>query len=315
MVDRKLFGGIDAGGTKFLCAVGSSPDHIEDMTIIPTTHQEETLGRVVAFFQHHEKRLAGLGVSCFGPLNRVRGTKGYGSLINSPKDGWKTADIAGYLCKRLPAIPFSIDTDVNGAALAERRWGVAKALENLAYVTVGTGVGVGIMSNGTLVSGRGHPELGHFKVPRHVDDPPYSFAGLCPYHRDCLEGLTAGPALRARFNNTPPEQLSNESPIWPVVADYLAHLSTVLILTFSLDCVVFGGGIMKREILFPMVRRATKEKLNGYLSDPLYNGNFQSVIRRSEFLVPLAGRPNINAGVLGGFILAAQAAGVDIDAV
>ena len=305
---KKLLGGIDAGGTKFLCAVGREPDDIVDMEAIPTTSKAETLARAISFFQRHEARLEGIGISCFGPLDLNPDSTTFGSIASTTKPGWNHFNVKTHLSNHLPGIPVRIDTDVNGAALAEQKWGAAQDTTHLAYVTVGTGIGVGIISGDKLVTGLGHPELGHYKVPRHCDDPPYSFAGMCPYHHDCLEGLASGPALRDRFRGLSPELISDESPVWSVIADYLAHLCTVLIFTFSPQRIVFGGGVMNRKGLLERIQRATSAKLGEYLHHEAYSGSLDVVIRRSDFLLPLAGRRLVNAGVLGGFILASRAA-------
>jgi len=301
------FGGVDAGGTKFLCAIGKTHERIERVISIKTEAPEKTLENVAEFFNEWlagGKALAGIGISAFGPLCRDPLKADYGKLRNSPKPGWATADIGGYIRDHVP-VPTAIDTDVNGAALAEGRWGAASEndIRHYAYVTVGTGVGVGIVADGRLVNGVAHPELGHYRPPRFNGD---LFEGVCPFHGDCLEGLVSGPAIERRTGQ-PGAALDDDLPVWRPIAHYLAHLCSVLILGFSPQRIIIGGGVMDRSLLFPMIRGETRKLLGGYVSHPLHSGDL------SEFIVPsgLGGRHGsgapVNAGVLGGFILAEQA--------
>jgi fructokinase len=302
-----FYGGVDAGGTKFLCAIGKSHNEIEKITSIKTTSEEQTLAAVASFFNEwlaEGNALAGLGISSFGPLIRDSNSPDYGKLCNSPKRGWAHADIGGFLCRNVP-VPVKIDTDVNGAALAEGRWGAARGKSHFAYVTVGTGIGVGIVADGRLVNGVMHPELGHYRPPRHPND---AFTGNCPFHGDCLEGLASGPALQARLKGGLPEGSNDENAIWQFAVHYLAHLCSLLLLTCAPECIILGGGVMQRTTLFAKIRQATRSMLGGYLSHPLHAGNLENIIVPSGLTTRQDGQAAINAGVIGGFVLAEQAA-------
>jgi fructokinase len=301
-----IYGGVDAGGTKFLCAIGRTPTEIDKVRSIETTSESETLGEVAKFFNDwlaDGNELASIGVASFGPLERDPHAPNYGKLCNSPKRGWEQADIGGFISRSVP-VPLKIDTDVNGAALAEGRWGAARGKNHFSYVTVGTGIGVGIVADGRLVNGLMHPELGHYRPPRHTDD---AFEGLCPFHRDCLEGLASGPALLARVDNHPLDSLADDDTTWQFAAYYLAHLCSLLLLTSAPARIILGGGVMRRDTLLKRIRQATREMLGDYLSHPLYAASLDNVIVPSGLAGMRAGGTTINAGVLGGFILAEQA--------
>ena len=213
-------GGVEAGGTKFVCLVGSGPDDVVAETTIPTTSPAETLTRVVDFFRPH-RRLTGIGVGAFGPVDLASG-----SITNTPKPGWANTDLRAAL--GVLGVPVTVDTDVNAAALAESRWGTGVGDDPLVYVTVGTGIGGGVIAGGRPVHGLVHPEIGHMRVPRDPDD---AFAGACPFHGDCLEGLASGPAIRAR-RGLPGEALAVDDPVWTLEARYLAlGLANVMITT------------------------------------------------------------------------------------
>jgi fructokinase len=301
------FGGVDAGGTKFLCAIGTAQGKIERVVSIRTETPDMTLGKVAAFFNGwlaEGKALAGVGICAFGPLCRDPRESDYGKLRNSPKPGWGAVDILGSIRERLQA-PLALDTDVNGAALAEGRWGAAAAkdIRHYAYVTVGTGVGVGVVADGRLINGVAHPELGHYRPPRQEGD---LFEAICPFHGDCLEGLVSGPAIERRAGKSGNE-LADNDPVWRIVANYLAHLCSILILGFSPQRIIIGGGVMDRTVLFPMIREETRRLLGGYLSHPLHCGDLAEIIVPSGLAVRHANGLVVNAGVLGGLILAQQA--------
>lgn len=294
-----FYGGVDAGGTKFLCAIGRSPTEIERTVSIPTTSPAETLGAVADFFGdwlQEGRPLSGIGVSSFGPIDRDPASPDHGRLGNTPKPGWANVDMAGHLGRL--AVPIRVDTDVNGAALAEGRWGAAKNHRHFAYVTVGTGIGVGVVSEGRLVNGSGHPELGHYRPPRHPAD---GFAGACPFHRDCLEGLVAGPGIAGRTGRRAAD-LADGDPVWDVIAHYLAHLCGVLVLAFAPERIVLGGGLMRRAALLPAIRREAAEQLGGYVSTLSDQSAFDRLIAPSA--LDDDAPSGVNAGVLGGFLLA-----------
>ena len=255
-------GGIEAGGTKFVCAVGHPPDEL-DLTEIPTTTPEETIARVIEFFKTRAP-LRAVGIASFGPVDLDPSSSTFGFITWTPKLAWRNFNFAGTVGKALHA-PVAFDTDVNAAALAERRWGAAQGLDDFLYITVGTGIGAGGMANGRLLHGRMHPELGHMRVPHDFAHDP--FAGNCPYHGDCLEGLAAAPAIQARWS-LEPSRLPDSHPAWDLEAHYLALGIANAICVLSPERIILGGGIMAREQLFPMIRGNLAELLNGYMDAP-----------------------------------------------
>src|SRR5438094_1780467 len=286
-----LVGGVEAGGTKFVCAVGRGPDDVRAEARLATTTPAETLARVVAFFREHAP-LAAVGVASFGPVDLDPRSPAFGSITTTPKPGWQHVDLVGPL-RRALGVPVRIETDVNAAALAEHRRGAARDVATLVYVTVGTGIGGGILVNGQPVHGLLHPEVGHVRVPHdHAADP---FAGTCPHHGDCWEGLASGPALAARWRQ-PSERLPDAHPAWDLEAGYLALGLVNVILTVSPERIVLGGGVMARTQLFPLIRAEIVRLLGGYLQSPALGE------RIDDYLVP----PTLGdrAGVLGALVLA-----------
>lgn len=260
-----VYGGIEAGGTKFVCCVGTGPDDIRAETRFPTTTPEETLGRAVEFFRAEAGQdLLGLGVACFGPVDLDPGSPTYGHVTTTPKPGWAGADVVGMLREALE-VPVGFDTDVNGAALGEARWGAGQDADPFVYLTVGTGIGGGALVNGVPLHGLVHPEMGHVRV-RHdrARDP---FEGTCPFHGDCVEGLAAGPAMGRRWG-VPAETLPAGHPAWELEASYLAELLAGLVCTLSPQRIVLGGGVMSGPGLFPLLRRETVRLLAGYVASP-----------------------------------------------
>lgn len=263
--DAGVYGGIEAGGTKFVCCVGTGPDDIRAETRFPTTTPEETLGRAVEFFRAEAGQdLLGLGVACFGPVDLDPGSPTYGHVTTTPKPGWAGADVVGMLREALE-VPVGFDTDVNGAALGEARWGAGQDADPFVYLTVGTGIGGGALVNGVPLHGLVHPEMGHVRV-RHdrARDP---FEGTCPFHGDCVEGLAAGPAMGRRWG-VPAETLPAGHPAWELEASYLAELLAGLVCTLSPQRIVLGGGVMSGPGLFPLLRRETVRLLAGYVASP-----------------------------------------------
>lgn len=213
-----LIGGIEAGGTKFVCAVGSGPNDIRAEHRFPTTTPEETLAQAIAFFQAQEGehgRIAAIGIAAFGPLDPNPASPTFGYITTTPKPGWANADVVGVI-KTALGVPVGFDTDVNGAALGEHRWGAAQDVDTFIYLTIGTGVGGGVMVNGRLLHGLIHPELGHISLPHDWAQDPYK--GRCPYHGDCLEGMAAGPAIGERWGQ-PAFELPADHPAWELEAD------------------------------------------------------------------------------------------------
>ncbi|AOZ94800.1 ROK family protein [Paenibacillus crassostreae] len=252
-------GAIEAGGTKFVCGIGNEEGVIEDSVSFPTEHPEVTMARVIAYFQ--EKDVDAIGIGSFGPLDIGPTSPTYGYVTTTPKPGWANYNVLGELKQSFP-VPYGWDTDVNAAAFGEAKWGAAKGLDSCVYYTVGTGVGVGIYSEGKLVHGLVHPEGGHVLTRRHPKD---TYAGSCPYHGDCLEGMAAGPALEARWQVKGHELPANH-PAWEIEAFYIAQAVTSTILMISPKKVILGGGVMQQSHLFPMIREEVRRNLNGYVS-------------------------------------------------
>jgi fructokinase len=267
----KHYGGIEAGGTKFICVVGSGPQEILAETRFPTTTPEETIGKAIAFFREQAGLvggLAGLGVAAFGPVDLNRNSATYGYITATPKPGWANTNLVGALQAALH-LPVAFDTDVNGAALAEWRWGAGQGLSNLIYLTIGTGVGGGAIVGGQLVHGLVHPEMGHILLPHDRTRDP--FEGACPFHRDCFEGLAAGPALEKRWGARA-ETFTPDHPAWALEAHYIAQALMSYTLCFSPERIILGGGVMAQQHLFPMIRRELQTLLNGYVQHPALTG-------------------------------------------
>jgi fructokinase len=287
-----LFAGIEAGGTKFICALGKSPAELKTTTQIPTTTPGETLERVVEFFTRKLEPVAAVGIGSFGPLDLNPASPTYGHIISTPKPSWQNVNIVARIQDAL-GVPVGFDTDVNAAALGEQRWGAAQGLDTFVYLTVGTGIGGGAMVSGELLHGLMHPEMGHVRVPHDRELDP--FEGICPFHQDCLEGLASGPAIVARWGQRGHE-LSAEHPAWELEAQYLAYGLVSLICVLSPERIILGGGVMTRTHLFPKVRAKTLELLNGYLQIP-------AILEQIDtYIVP----PKLGdrAGVLGAIALA-----------
>jgi fructokinase len=289
-----VYGGIEAGGTKVVCAVGTGPDDIRAETRFPTTTPEETINRAAEFFEGHPD-LAAIGIGSFGPLDLHSGSPTWGYITATPKRGWSNTDLAGPLKARLK-VPVAMDTDVNAAALAEGRWGAARGLANYVYLTVGTGIGGGTMVDGRLVHGLMHPEMGHIFVPHDRQKDP--FLGACPYHGDCLEGLASGPAIEARWG-TPPETLPPTHPAWQLEAEYLAYGLVNIIVVLAPERIIVGGGVMAQAGLMPRIRSRVQQLLQGYLQLPAIRDEIE------DYVVPPA--LGDRSGVLGGLALAESA--------
>jgi fructokinase len=256
------YGGIEAGGTKWVCATGSGPDDIEELITFPTTQPEETIARATEFFAGNGS-IAAIGVGSFGPIDVKRSSPTWGRITTTPKHGWADTDLVAALKAKLD-LPLAFDTDVNAAALGEHRWGAAVGLETFCYITVGTGIGGGGLVNGKLMHGLLHPEFGHMRIPHDRARDP--FDGVCPYHGDCFEGLASGDAIHARWGRRP-EQLSDER-VWKLEADYLALGLLNVVCTLSPQRIVVGGGVMHEPSLLPLVRRRVGELASGYFGAP-----------------------------------------------
>jgi fructokinase len=291
-----LYGAIEAGGTKFVCAVGTGPEDLRAQARFPTTTPQETLGRCIDFFRAQPK-IEALGVGCFGPIELRRHAPSYGFVTTTPKVGWANADVVGPLRQAL-GVPVGFDTDVNSAVLGESRWGAAQGLDTAIYVTIGTGIGGGALIGGRLAHGLVHPEMGHLLVPREQDD--LEFAGYCPYHgARCWEGVASGPAIERRWGRRA-EALPANHPAWDLEARYIASALTTLVLVLSPDRLILGGGVMQAEPLLPLVRKHMVTSLGGYVqADAVLSGIDQYVVP------PQLGE---QAGIAGALALAERAA-------
>ncbi|TRD10930.1 ROK family protein [Erythrobacter insulae] len=285
---KPLLGGIEAGGTKFVLAVGYSPTEIIERHEIPTRDPATTLAQASEWFEG-QGAISTLGIASFGPVDLDPSSPHWGHITNTPKAGWAKCDLAGYFASRF-GVPIGFDTDVNGAALAEYQHGAGKGASSLAYITVGTGIGGGLVHDGRAVHGAAHPEMGHIFPRRHNDD--HEFAGICPHHGDCLEGLTSGPAIKARWgaslSELPADHIAHE-----IIADYLTQLAHSLIAMTAVEIIVFGGGVMKTDGLLERVdRRATE------LGAAYFPGG-----SKHKIVSPGLGQ---NAGLAGALMLAAD---------
>ncbi len=288
-----IYGGIEAGGTKWVCAIGSGPDDVQETVTFPTTHPEETIARAAEFFSGNGA-LAAVGIGSFGPIDLRRTSLTWGRITTTPKPGWADTEVVAALSAALD-LPVAFDTDVNAAALGEHRWGAAVGLETFCYITVGTGIGGGGMANGHLLHGLLHPELGHMRIPHDRARDP--FDGICPYHGDCFEGLASGDAVSARWGS-PPEQITDERA-WLLVAEYLALGLVTLICVLSPQRIIVGGGIMNEPSLLPLVRSRVHELVAGYFDAPELGEAID------HYIVPPA--LGNHAGVLGAIELARRA--------
>ncbi|MEP7053602.1 MAG: ROK family protein [Pseudomonadota bacterium] len=291
-----LYGAIEAGGTKFVCAVGAAPHDLRAQLRIPTTTPAETLARCVEFFRAHSD-IQALGIGCFGPLELRPRAPLYGHITATPKPGWSHTDIVGPLRKAL-SVPVGFDTDVNGAVLGEARWGAAQGLGTAVYITIGTGIGGGALIDGRLAHGLVHPEMGHLLLPREADD--LQFEGVCPFHGGrCWEGLASGPALEKRWGQRA-ETLAAEHPAWDLEARYIASALATLVLVLSPERIILGGGVMQGADLFPLVRKHLSRSLGGYVQADAVSKHL------NEYVVPPALGPL--AGIAGALALAETAA-------
>jgi fructokinase len=295
-----LFGGVEVGGTSVVCAVGTGPSDLRERAVIATADPATTIARVVALLRRHSRELSAVGVASFGPLELDRRSPRYGRLAATPKPGWTGADVVGPLARGL-GVPIALDTDVNGAALAEGRWGGARELDSFVYLTAGTGIGGGGLVAGRMLRGLAHPEMGHMRVPRHPADPLRR--GVCPFHPDCWEGWAAKAAIERRWGVGRQATDLSEPADLALLAHYLAAGVANVICTLSPQRVLLGGGIIlgggdarHRERLLGLVRRETQGLLGGYLEAPELGGQIDRYI-----VAPALGA---DAGVLGGIALA-----------
>jgi fructokinase len=295
----RLFGAVEGGGTKFVVAIGNDRGDILAQERFPTADPASTLASTYAFLRQRGQAigtLAAIGVASFGPVELDKTSARYGFIGQTPKAGWNGTDMAGAFAREF-ACPIGFDTDVNAAALAEHRWGAARDVKNLVYLTIGTGIGGGVVVNGAPIHGLMHPEIGHVYPRRHPLDR--GFDGVCPFHGDCLEGVASGPAILARTGASL-QQLDETHPQWEIEADYLGQLCAQLVATVSPQRIVMGGGVMSGARLLPLIRPRLQYWLRGYID-------------RSEILTDVdryvvAPKLGDYAGVLGALALAMEAA-------
>jgi len=299
-MNRKLLGGVEAGGTKMVCAVATEPGVILDEVRFPTTGSRETLARVVDYFESAQKQFAALGelgaigYGTFGPAVVTVGEPGYGTILPTPKLGWQGADVLGVLAKSFPDVALSFDTDVNAAAVGEGYEGgsgvagAAVGSKNYIYITVGTGIGGGVVIDGKPLNARPHAEIGHMRVP--VLD---GFPGCCDFHGDCLEGLASGTAMSQRWG-MPAQDLAPDHEAWDLEASYLALMVQNLVACFAPEKIIMGGGVMEQEVLLPLIREKFQALAGGYWGS---GGN-----NKGELLVsPAMGN---QAGIIGALVMA-----------
>ncbi len=253
-----LYGALEAGGTKMVCAIGNENGEILEQVKYPTETPETTMPQIFDYFK--EKGIKALGIACFGPIDLIEDSPTYGSITSTPKKGWSGYNIVN-AAKEALDVPVGFDTDVNGSLLGEVTWGCAKGLSDAIYLTIGTGIGGGVMSNGKLLHGMLHPELGHIRLPLVKNDPGKS---VCPFHDNCFEGLAAGPSIQARWGK-PAVELADKPEVWEIESEYSATALMSYALTLSPKKIILGGGVMHQEQLFPLVRKKFKELVNGYI--------------------------------------------------
>lgn len=284
-------GALEAGGTKMVCAVGNEQGEIFEQISIPTQTPEITIPKLTEYFK--EKEIEALGIGCFGPIDPDRSSKTYGYITSTPKLAWANYNIVGAFEKAL-GCPVGFDTDVNGSVLGEVTFGQGKGKNCVIYITIGTGVGAGVYIEGKLLHGMLHPEAGHVLMKKREDD---TYEGKCPYHKTCLEGLAAGPAIEERWGKKA-VLLKDEEAVWDLEAYYIAQALTNYILTLSPELIILGGGVMHQEQLFPLIRSYVKEMLNGYIKT-------EEIENLDSYIVPAS--LHDNQGIMGCLELGRQA--------
>lgn len=285
-------GALEAGGTKMVCAVGDETGKIFDQISIPTITPEETIPQMIEYFKRAE--IDALGIGCFGPIDPDRNSATYGYITSTPKLAWRDYNIVGAFKEAL-GCPVGFDTDVNGSVLGEVTFGQAKGKKCVVYVTIGTGVGAGVFIEGNLLHGMLHPEAGHVLIQKRADD---RYQGKCPYHKNCLEGLAAGPAIEERWGQKA-ANLKDRKEVWDLEGYYIAQALSGYILTLSPEMIILGGGVMHQEQLFPIIRNYVKEILNGYIKT-------RELEHMENYIVPASLEDN--QGIMGCLELGKRAA-------
>ena len=289
-----MFGGIEAGGTKFVCGIGTGPEDLRTAQF-PTSTPEITLAHVIEFFKEAGEKLRAVGIGSFGPVDLDVASPSFGHITSTPKAGWENYNLLGAVKNGLK-VPVELETDVNTALMGEARWGAARGFSDAVYLTVGTGVGGGALVHGRVVHGLMHPEMGHLRIPHDTVRDPY--AGCCPYHGDCFEGLACGPAMQARWG-VPAGVLNPDHPAWALEAHYVALGLMNLAVTLSPQRILLGGGVMQQAHLFPLIRQNFSQLMNNYVPRTEVTEQLDRYIQPPQ----LAGR----SGVLGAIALAEQA--------
>lgn len=290
---KSAWGAIEAGGTKFNCVLADEHYNILAHTRIPTTRPQDTLKLALDFFTQQRQiyALQAVGIASFGPVELTPDSPCYGFITHTPKPGWSHTNLVGYFRKNL-AVPVAFQTDVNGAALGEWRFGAAQGCHNFVYVTIGTGIGAGVFSQGNLLQGISHPEVGHMLIPQK--SPQDTFAGCCPFHGNCLEGLASGPAILQRWQ-TPAESLPAHHPGWELEAFYLAAMCVNITLMYAPQKIILGGGVMQHQPLFSLIHQQFDHLIAGY-------GQGAALDNLATYIVP-AGVPE-GSGILGALAMA-----------
>lgn len=292
-----ILAGIEAGGTKFICGVGDDSGNVIEKVRFETHTAAQTMPKVYDFLKamHQKYTIEAVGIGCFGPIDPNPESDQYGYITQTPKAGWQNFDMVSSIGQIID-VPIGFDTDVNAAALGEYYWGNAVDLTDFLYLTIGTGIGGGGMVNGQLIHGSMHPEMGHILMP--IDREKDHFAGICPYHHTCLEGMASGPAIETRWQVSSALVLPADHPAWQLEADYLAHALVNFILILSPQRIIMGGGVMKQLQLFPAIQRRVCQYLAGYIQN-------QCINQIDQYIVP----PGLesNAGLVGALALAKRA--------
>jgi fructokinase len=289
-----LFGGIEAGGTKIICAVGISPEKLRDRYRFSTTTPAETIDKIITYFKKQDKKenLSAIGIGSFGPVDLDKKSRTYGYITSTPKIKWQNTNFYGKI-KEAFDVPVGFDTDVNAAALGEKQWGAARDISDFIYITIGTGIGGGGIINRGFLHGLVHPEMGHIFVPHDKKEDPYE--GKCPFHKDCFEGLASGTAIKDRWGK-PGEDLGKKHPAWDLEAKYISLAVINYIGILSPEKIILGGGVMKQKQLLPLIHAGVKKLLNNYIKAPEITDNIEDYI-----VLPELGD---DSGVLGAVALA-----------
>ena len=286
-----MYGALEAGGTKMVCAVGDENGRILEQISIPTTTPDETMPKILDYFK--TKDICAIGIACFGPIDLDKKSNTYGYITSTPKTEWKNFNIVGCVRDALH-IPVGFDTDVNGSLLGEITYGCAKGLTDAIYLTIGTGIGGGVMTNGKLLHGMLHPELGHIIIGKRADDKGEC---VCPFHDSCFEGLAAGPSIEKRWGRKAKE-LSDDPKVWELEADYIGTALVNFCMTLSPQKIILGGGVMHQMQLFPLIRDVFKKKMAGYI-------NTKTLENLETYIVPAS--LNDDQGIMGAIKLAIDA--------